>query len=82
MQLITDFKQIPMGLHLTRSFHESQQRHVFHVSLKVRDDHYYNQPICPVYSEQVASCQMSEFWEWAKANLPVYDHQQPIKSAI
>lgn len=82
MNLITDFKQIPLGLHLTRAYYESKRSHVYTLSLKSKDDTYYNQPLCPVYSEGAFGLKMDEFWTWAKANLPIYDHQTPIKSAL
>lgn len=82
MNLITDWSQIPLGLHLIKMFHERTGKHVLHVHLKLSDDPWYEQPKVPATLSQESS-QDSHlgFWEWAEHNLPIYEYPDKVKSS-
>lgn len=78
----TDFKTVPMGLFLMRTYHASTGGPVLHFCLKVRDADFYEQAACPVYSETMMKPKFEEFWAWALENLPIYEYPDIVKAAI
>jgi hypothetical protein len=66
-----------------RMLHERTGKHCYHLHLKVNDGEWFEQINVPANSQE--SCETvgvnRDFWEWAEKNLPIYDHQNPVKSA-
>ncbi len=64
-----------------RMLHERTGKHVLHLMVKANDGDWNEQPNVPAYSQEVSILgNHKEFWEWAEKNLPIYDHQKPVKS--
>lgn len=74
------FEDIPPGFYLCRMFHESQGKHVLHLSVKVEGAVWYDCPQVPAYSESAGW--QEAFRDWALASLPVWNYPKPIKRTI
>lgn len=75
-----NFEEIPIGMFVTKAFHESGQKFYLHLSVRVDGREWCYQPSVPAYSSGIG--QHEEFWEWAQKNLPVYHYPKKIKGVV
>ncbi len=75
----SDWAQIPKGIILIKMFHERYQKHIHHLHFKFDDSEWFNQPKMPIVVSEESSSQMSDFWNWAKENLPVFEYPETVK---
>jgi len=81
MKLITDWKLVPNGMFMVRMFHARTDCHVLHLCVRVNDGPWSDQIHVPAHSEYVSKDYSKDFWDWAKANLPIYDYPEKVKAS-
>lgn len=82
-RLFSDWAEIPHGLCLIRMKHERTGKHCLHLSMKLNDGPWYDQPHVPAaYSQHSTKDSHREFWQWAAAHLPTWDYPEIVKSHL
>jgi hypothetical protein len=75
------WEEIPLGICLIKMLHERTGKYCLHLHLKINEGEWFEQIDVPALSQESTMETNRDFWTWAENNLPIYDHQKPVKSA-
>jgi hypothetical protein len=72
LRMVERWEDVKCGIYLLRIRNPVTKRYGLHLSVKVDERPWFEQPRIPAHSEAISITTEGDFWRWARENLDTY----------